>query len=196
VPTQPKTAYFLPKYQTQVTLRFSSARWRGRVPSSKHSRLVSVSRGGGGTAVRGSVSVIRAPSRTAIFAPPWASQLDPGPVNQLYDFYPAHRYPIFACLNRESVSYQSVLSAFVADCDFLPVTSPKLYGFCMAALEPLSFSPPGRSFPRLFSCEFLNLFGGHGHLLILFRKQRNYSRNKLVRLFSFGHRVMLAPSRS
>jgi len=57
-------------------------------------------------------------------------------------------------------------------------------------------SPPGRSFPRLFSCEFLNLFGGHGHLLILFRKQRNYSRNKLVRLFSFGHRVMLAPSRS
>jgi len=137
VPTQPKTAYFLPKYQTQVTLRFSSARWRGRVPSSKHSRLVSVSRGGGDTAVRGSVSVIRAPSRTAIFAPPWAGKLDPGPFNQLYDFYPAHRYPIFACLNRESVSYQSVLSAFVADCDFLPVTSPQLYGFRTAALEPL-----------------------------------------------------------
>ena len=196
MPTEPQTAYFLQKHKTQVTLRFSSARWRGRVPSSRHPRLVSPRAAGVVRRRSEGVSVIRAPSRTAIFAPPWASQLDPGPVNQLYDFYPAHRYPIFACLNRESVSYQSVLSAFVADCDFLPVTSPKLYGFCMAALEPLSFSPPGRSFPRLFSCEFLNLFGGHGHLLILFRKQRNYSRNKLVRLFSFGHRVMLAPSRS
>lgn len=126
-------------------------------------------RGGGGASVSEAFPWSARRRRAAIFAPPWASQLDPGPVNQLYDFYPAHRYPIFACLNRESVLYQYVLSSFVADCSFLLFASPQLYGFpCLLDLKPLwplSFCPSGRLFPRLFSCEFLNLFGGHGHFL-------------------------------